>query len=34
MEKFESKKPLSEIFEGTKIEKRDTVGELKESFFC
>lgn len=32
MEKFESKKPLSEIFEGTKIEKRDTVGELKESF--
>lgn len=32
MEKFESKKPLNEIFEGTKVEKRDTVGELKESF--
>ncbi len=32
MEKFENKKPLEELFRETKVEKLDTVNELKHSF--
>ncbi len=32
MEKYENKKPLEELFKETKVEKLDTVNELKHSF--